>query len=119
MNPQLEGVESIPGTYPFDLRMSARAYRLNRFLWSIRDPAFREALKADPEAVYERMQLTEEERDLIRRRDWRGLIHHGACFFVLEKLGRIAGVSNAEMYAAMRGETLEEFVKTRNVPGAR
>ena len=28
------------------------------------------------------------------------------------------GVSNLHVYAAMRGETLEEFQKTRNAPGA-
>ena len=58
--------------------------------------------------------LTDEERDMIRRRDWRGLIHHGAIFFLLEKLGAVSGVSNLHIYAAMRGETLEDFQKTRN-----
>ena len=28
------------------------------------------------------------------------------------------GVSNLHIYAAMRGETLEDFQKTRNAPGA-
>ena len=32
------------------------------------------------------------ERDLIRRRDWRGLIRYGAIFFVLEKLAAVLGV---------------------------
>ena len=62
--------------------------------------------------------LTEQERDLIRRRDWRGLIHYGAIFFVLEKLGAVVGVSNLHIYAAMRGESLEAFRRTRNAPGA-
>ena len=51
-------------------------------------------------------------------RDWRGMIHHGAIFFGLEKLGAVLGVSNLHIYAAMRGETLEKFQKTRNAPGA-
>ncbi len=55
---------------------------------------------------------------MVRRRDWRALIHYGAIFFVLEKLGAVVGVSNLHIYAAMRGETLEEFQKTRNAPGA-
>ena len=53
----------------------------------------------------------------MRRRDWRGLIHYGVIFFMLEKLGAVVGVSNLHIYAAMRGETLEEFQKTRNAPG--
>ena len=72
----------------------------------------------DPEASFEAAGLTEEERDLIRRRDWRGLMHYGAIFFMLEKLGAVLGISNLHIYAAMRGETLEEFQKTRNAPGA-
>jgi gallate dioxygenase len=50
----------------------------------------------------------------VRRRDWRGLIHYGVIFFVLEKLGAVVGVSNLHIYAAMRGQPLAEFMKTRN-----
>jgi len=39
-------------------------------------------------------------------------------FFVLEKLGAVTGVSNLHIYAAMRGDTLEAFQRTRNAPGA-
>ena len=55
---------------------------------------------------------------MVRRRDWRALIQYGASFFVLEKLGAVVGVSNLHIYAAMRGETLEQFQATRNAPGA-
>jgi gallate dioxygenase len=37
---------------------------------------------------------------------------------MLEKLGAVTGVSNLHIYAAMRGETLEQFQRTRNAPGA-
>jgi len=30
----------------------------------------------------------------------------------------VLGVSNLHIYAAMRGETLEQFQQTRNAPGA-
>ena len=63
---------------------------------------------------FEKAGLTGEEKDLIRRRDWRGLIHYGAIFFMLEKLAAVIGVSNLHVYAAMRGETLEDFLQTRN-----
>jgi gallate dioxygenase len=55
---------------------------------------------------------------MVRRRDWRALIRYGASFFMLEKLGAVVGISNLHIYAAMRGETLEAFQKTRNAPGA-
>ena len=46
------------------------------------------------------------------------MIHYGVIFFMLEKLGAVIGVSNLHIYAAMRGQSLEDFQKTRNAPGA-
>jgi gallate dioxygenase len=63
--------------------------------------------------------LSEEEKELVRRLDWKAMQDYGASFFCLEKLARAKGVSNPEMVAAFRGETLEAFLKTRRVPGAR
>ena len=95
-----------------------RAYRINDYLHRMVEPAHREAFLRDPEASFEAAGLSEEERDMIRRRDWRALLHYGVIFFMLEKLGAVTGVSNLHIYAAMRGETLEAFQRTRNAPGA-
>jgi len=115
---QLAGIETLAGTYPFTLQRSIKAYRLNRFLHALTRPEVRAAFVADPEAAFERAALSEAERELVRRRDWRGLIHHGVIFFMLEKLGAVLGVSNLHIYAAMRGESLQDFQRTRNAPNA-
>ncbi|MEN7530847.1 gallate dioxygenase [Cupriavidus sp. DL-D2] len=115
---QLKGIEALEGTYPFTLETSVRAYRINRYLHQLIDPDFRERFRNEPVATYEDAALTDEERDLITRRDWRGMIHYGVIFFLLEKLGAVSGVSNLHIYAAMRGQSLEDFQKTRNAPGA-
>ena len=39
-------------------------------------------------------------------------------FFVLEKPGAALGISNLHVYAGMRGESMKDFLKTRNAPGA-
>jgi gallate dioxygenase len=78
------------------------------------DPEHRARFLSDPEASFDEAGLTQEERDLVRRRDWRGLIHYGVIFFMLEKLAAVVGVSNLHVYAAMRGESLDDFLKTRN-----
>lgn len=114
MGEQLAGAEALEGTYPYTLERSAKGYRINRFLHDLVDPAARDRFRSDPEGAFAAAGLSDEERDLIRRRDWRGLIHYGAIFFVLEKLGAVTGVSNLDIYAGMRGETLEAFQKTRN-----
>jgi gallate dioxygenase len=51
---------------------------------------------------------------MVRDRAWRDLIQYGVIFFLMEKLGAVVGVSNLHIYAAMRGQTLEDFQKTRN-----
>ena len=114
LDAQLAGAEALPGTYPFTLARSVKAYRLNRFLHALVRPERRAGFLADQEACFEQAGLSAEERALVRDRDWRGLIHYGVIFFMLEKLGAVIGVSNLHIYAAMRGETLEAFQRTRN-----
>jgi len=104
-------------SYVFDLERSAKGLRLNRFLHSLADLSFRELFKKEPEKAMQ--DLTDEEKDMVRRLDWKAMQDYGANFFCLEKLGRVKGVSNPEMVADFRGETLEQFLKTRRVPGAR
>ena len=83
------GVEQLPGTYPFTLERSVKAYRLNHFLHELIAAEYRQRFLADPEPMFEAAGLTAEERDLVRRRDWRGLIHYGVIFFLLEKLAAV------------------------------
>ena len=119
MNPQLAGIDKVEGTYVFDLRASVRTLRINRFFWHMTDPAHRERFRADEEGLYAQEGLSEQERSLVRARDWLGMVRYGVNFFVLEKFARVVKLSNPDVYASMRGETLEEFLATRNVPGAR
>ena len=91
--------------------------RLNRFLHSFISRETRELFLKDPEAAMR--DLTEQEKAMVRRLDWKAMQDTGASFFCLEKLARAKGVSNPQMVAHFRGETLEDFLKTRRVPGAR
>jgi gallate dioxygenase len=119
VNPQLKGIDSLAGTYLFTLERSSRALRLNRFLHGLTVPEKRALFKQDADAAFEQAGLSAEERRMVRELEWAALIRYGASFFCLEKLARVSGVSNPEMVSAFRGETLEQFLKTRNVPGAR
>jgi len=111
---QMHGIDAVPGTYPFSLERLSTAYKLNAFLHDLVDPEWRGRFKEDPERHMEEAGLSSEDRDLIRRSDWRGLIHRGATFFVLEKLGVVTGVSNLDIYAGMKNISLEEMLATRN-----
>jgi gallate dioxygenase len=108
------GIEKLPGTYPFTLDRSVKAYRLNAFLHRLVEPEYRQRFLIEPEPMFEQAGLTQVERDMLRRRDWRALVQYGVIFFLLEKLGAVLGTTNLHIYAAMRGQSLEEFQKTRN-----
>ena len=108
------GSEDLEGTYPFTIERSVKGFRINHFLHSLTDPKVRKAFKADEEATLAAADLSDEERDLIRRRDWIGMIHYGVIFFMLEKLGAVTGVPNPAIYAAFKGMSLDDFQKTRN-----
>jgi gallate dioxygenase len=73
---------------------------------------------SSPEETFEDAGSARAERNMVMPRDWRAMIHYGAIFFLLEKLGAVLGVSNLHIYAAMRGESLETFRQTRNAPCA-
>jgi gallate dioxygenase len=118
MTHQLVGAEKLEGTYPFTLARSVKGYRLNKFLHALVEPAHRAKFLSDPETAFAEAGLTDDERRMVRERDWRALIRYGASFFMLEKLGAVVGVSNLHIYAAMRGQSLEDFQQTRNAPGA-
>jgi len=115
---QLDGAKALEGTYPFTLDVSVKAYRLNKYLHSMVAPAHRANFLGDAEASMDAAQLTPQEKELVRNRDWRGMIHYGVIFFMLEKLGAVLGVSNLHIYAAMRGQSLQAFQSTRNAPSA-
>jgi gallate dioxygenase len=110
---EYDGLTELEGSYPFNFDLSSRAYRLNKYLHGIIQPELRGRFLYDREGSYERGHLTEEEKEMLRNLDWRALIRYGVIFFILEKLAAAVGVPNQAIYAAMRGESLEAFQKTR------
>lgn len=118
-NPQLAGIEALPGTYPFDLRTCNRTLAFNRFFWNMIGAEAREAFWSDEEAAMTAAGLNDVEQALVRDRDWLGIVQYGVNFFVLEKWARVVKKTNLEVYAIMRGESFEDFMLTRQVPDSR
>jgi len=113
---ELDGAGEIPGSYPFTHARSQANLRINSFLHDLVKPAHRARFVTDFEALANEHGLTDEEKDLIRNRKWIEMVRRGVSFFVLEKMAAVLGVSNPEVYAAFRGESLEQFLATRKVP---
>ena len=108
----------IPDTSIFDLRLSQRGRRLNKLCAALCLPQEREAFKRDEESCMSRFALNEKEKDLIRKRDFKGLIEAGTNIYYLLKIGSVTGNGLYRMGAQMRGETYEQFLSTRNISGA-
>jgi gallate dioxygenase len=111
---QLAGIGDIPGTHPFTLERAHNAWRLNHFLHKLIEPAHRRQFIDSPDTLFAEFGLTEQEISLLNQRDWIGLIHYGVIFFSLEKMAAVLGMTNIDIYAQMRGETVEEFQQSRN-----
>ncbi|HWM45235.1 MAG TPA: protocatechuate 3,4-dioxygenase [Burkholderiales bacterium] len=110
--------QEIPDTSIFDLRLSRRGLRLNRMCAALCSPAEREAFKRDEEGFMSRFDLSETEKQLVRKRDFAGMIEHGMNIYAMLKIGSVTGNSLYRMGAQMRGESYEEFLATRNIQDA-
>lgn len=118
MTPNNHDRWEIPGTYVFDLSLSRQGYPINKMCNSLKDPENREAFNADEEAYMARYGLSEEQKQAIRERDWLRLTQLGGNLFFFLKLAATLGYGLYTIGAQMRGESYEQFMATRNVPGA-
>jgi protocatechuate 4,5-dioxygenase, alpha chain len=103
----------IPGTTVFTGARSRQGYRINKLAMSLTDAGNRERFRADERAYMAQFGLTDREMDLVSRRDWSGLVEAGGNIYVLIKIGGTVGQNLLQMGAQMRGESLEEFMKSR------
>jgi hypothetical protein len=111
--------ERLPaGTYLNTGEAANRGLRVNRLCFELKDPANRASFTDDPEAHMARYDLEAEDRQLIRDRDWLGLVRRGANVFPLLRLSQLCGDGLAGTGAQMRGETLEQYLATREAKGS-
>ena len=85
------------------------AFELNRLLYDLRDDQLRSAFRDDSAAVTKGYLLSPHELTLLDEHDWAGLVDAGVSTYILGNLGRVVGMSFAEIGACLRGETLEQM----------
>ena len=120
MTSQIDKTRVIEDTKIFDHQETRLGYRLNKFAMSMTKAENREAFKADEEAYMATWDLTDEEKQLIRDRDWRAIMdEHGGNIYMIMKIGAVLGHGLYHIGAHQRGQTYEEFLATRNASGAR
>jgi protocatechuate 4,5-dioxygenase alpha chain len=93
---------------------SMTGYRLNKLSASLTDPDNRATFLADEPAYCRRFDLTASETELIKTRDWSGMVEAGGNVYVFLKIAATVGSNLLEVGAEMRGETLAQFMATRS-----
>ena len=86
----------------FDEATAMRGIRLNKAAYSLKDEHQRELFGRDEEAWMDQFGLTDEEKDLLRRRDWIGLWRSGMSIYVMVKLSGVTGTALPEIGKQMR-----------------
>ena len=104
-----------PGSYLLTVSLAQQAYRLSAFCRALMKPENRAAFKADEEKALRDAGLSEHEMSLVRTRDWLGMLRYGVNHFLVFRVSGMVGDGLAATGAKMRGETLEEFMRTRRV----
>ncbi len=101
--------EVISGAYVFTGERSARSYALNKMANSLSSPANRERFQAEEAAYMRSLGCSDTEIDLVRCRDWKGMMEHGASIYLLLKIGAAVGAPLPEIGAHTAGMTLAEY----------
>jgi len=86
----------------FDEHTAMRGRRLNKAAYSLKDEHQRELFDRDEEAWMAQFGLTEEEQELMRKRDWIGLWRNGMSIYVMVKLSGVTNTALPEIGKQMR-----------------
>ncbi len=86
----------------FDEETARRGMRLNKAAYSLKDAHQRQLFHEDEERWMDQFGLTEEEKELMRRRDWIGLWRNGMSIYVMVKLSGVTDTPLPEIGKQMR-----------------
>ena len=86
----------------FDEQSATRGIRLNKAAYSLKDAEQRELFARDEEAWMDQFGLSDQERDLMRKRDWIGLWRSGMSIYVMVKLSGVTNTALPEIGKQMR-----------------
>ena len=99
----------ISGAYVFTGERSARSYALNKMANTLSSPENRTHFQADEAGYMRGLGCSDAEVDLVKRRDWKGMMEYGASIYLLLKIGAAVGAPLPEIGAHTAGITLDEY----------
>ena len=104
-----------PGTYLLTVSLAQQGYRLSSFCRGLMRAENRAAFKGDEERYLRDCGLDATETAMVRARDWLAMVRYGVNHFLVFRVAGTLGVGLTGAAAQMRGETLEEFKRTRRI----
>jgi gallate dioxygenase len=99
----------ISGAYVFTGERSAHSYHLNKMANTLGTSEKRAQFQADEAGYMRGMGCSDHEIDLVRRRDWKAMMEHGASIYLLLKIGAATGHALPQIGAATGGMTVAEY----------
>ncbi len=99
----------ISGAYVFTVERSARGYALNKMASTLGSAENRARFCQDEAGYMRDMGCSDEQIDLVARRDWKGMLENGGSIYLMLKIGSAVGVSLQEIGAHSAGMTLAEY----------
>jgi protocatechuate 4,5-dioxygenase alpha chain len=103
--------DDLPGTVVFDAGKAREGYHLNMFCMSLMKTENRAAFKANERAYLDRFPMTEQQKQVILKRDWNGMLELGGNIYFTAKLGATDGLSFQQLAAKMTGKTQAEYAQ--------
>jgi len=102
-------VEMVSGAIVFNGERSRQGYRINRMAMSLTSAENRSRFRADEDGFLRDSGLHENEAELVRRRDWKGMLENGASIYLVIKIAGAVGQSLPQVGAHTAGMTLDEY----------
>jgi protocatechuate 4,5-dioxygenase alpha subunit len=99
----------ISGAYVFTGERSAKSYQLNKMANTLSLPDKRAEFQADEAGYMRRLGCSDAQIELVKQRDWKGMMEQGASIYLLLKIGAAVGAPLPEIGAHTAGMTLAEF----------
>ena len=101
-----------PQAYLFTGEICSQSYALNKFAFDFKSEAHRQRFEHSPEVLMESYGLSDTEKELVRQRDWTGLVAIGGHHFNVIKIAAAVGESHLHVGAHMRGADWDDFKKS-------
>ncbi len=116
MSKETGHTDHIEGTHVFTGQRSQQGLKLNRFAYSLHEAKNREAYRKDPDGYMTSCGLSTWEKQKVLEKDYKSLVEEGGgSIYMLIKIGSVTGEGLASLGAQQRGETKDNFMKSRNV----